>query len=253
LELPVNQIICGDCLEVMKDLPEKSIDLILTDLPYGVTQNREDIKLPLDLLWGQWKRLLKPDTGTVILTSQFPYTIDLILSNRSWFKYDLIWNKILVSGFLNANKMPLRVHEHILIFYEKTARYFPQKVAGQKSHSRGTKLRVARRNYGEHKEVDNSERDGYFKHPTSIISIPKPHSSVALHPTEKPVELAEYLVKTYLLENDCVLDPCIGVGWTAIACRKLKRYFIGIDISSKYVEIAQKRLATIPEKLTAFI
>lgn len=252
MELPINQVLCGDCLKVMKKFPDKSVDLILTDLPYGVTQNTADIRLPLDKLWIEWKRLLKAN-GNVVLTAQFPYTLDIILSNRSWFRYDLIWNKVLTTGYLNANRMPLRVHEHILVFYEKSGRYYPQKTVGKKSHSRGSKLQVARRIYGKHKEVDNSEKHGCLKFPTSIITFPKPHSSIAIHPTEKPIELAEYIIKSYSLENDTILDCCMGVGWSAIASKKLKRNFIGIDINPEYVKIAKNRIGSLPQKLSQFI
>jgi site-specific DNA-methyltransferase (adenine-specific) len=200
--------------------------------------------LPLNKLWIEWKRLLKPN-GAVILTSQFPFTIDLVNSNREWFKYDLVWDKILVSGFLNANRQPLRCHEQILVFYKEQPTYFPQKTVGEKSHSRGTKLKVDRRNYGFHEEVDNSELHGNMKFPTSIIQIQKPHSSVALHPTEKPVELAEYLIKSFSAVGDTVLDCCMGVGWTAIASKKLNRNFVGCDINAEYVSIARKRVSEV--------
>lgn len=245
-------LICGNCLQEMPKLQEKSIDLILTDLPYGVTQNNKDVCLPLDKLWFEWKRLLKPN-GVIVLTSQFPFTIDLVNSNREWFKYDLVWDKLLVSGFLNANRMPLRVHEQILVFYKKQSKYFPQKTIGSQSHSRGTKLKVANRNYGFHKEVDNGELHGNLKFPTSIIQIKKPHSSVALHPTEKPVELAEYLIKTYTAVGDQVLDCCMGAGWAAIACKKLVRNFTGIEIDQKHFEVAKRRVDEIPQQLNPFL
>jgi site-specific DNA-methyltransferase (adenine-specific) len=244
-------LVNGDCLQELPKLPNQSFNLILTDLPYGVTQNKADICLPLDKLWVEWKRLLKPN-GAVILTSQFPFTIDLVNSNREWFKYDLVWDKILVSGFLNANRMPLRCHEQILVFYDKQPTFNPQKTIGEQSHSRGTKLQVDRRNYGEHEEVDNGELHGNMKFPTSIIQIQKPHSSVALHPTEKPVELAEYLIRTYTAVGDCVLDNCCGVGWSAVACKKLFRNFWGCDVNSKYIEQAKDRVSKVFQSIDMF-
>ena len=246
------EIIQGDCLAVMPSLQAHSVDLVLTDLPYGVTQNPNDVVLPLSRLWAEWKRLLKPDR-TVILTSQFPFTIDLIQSNRDWFKYDLIWDKILVTGHLNANRMPLRVHEHILVFYDGEPYYVPQKtMSGMKSHSKGAMKLTANRNYGKYEMTDSSMRDGLFKHPQSIVSIAKPHPSVALHPTEKPVELAEFIVKNYTREGDTILDCCAGVGWTAVAAAKLQRKAICIEINPEYIELAKERLGPwlMQERLT---
>ncbi len=226
----------------MSKLENSTIDLILTDLPYGVTQNKADICLPLDSLWIGWKRLLRPK-GTVILTSQFPYSLDVILSNRKWFKYDLIWDKVLVSGFLNANKMPLRTHEHILVFYESTPQYYPQKTIGIQNHPKTESKGRQRRNYGKiQKELDNSKKYGKLKFPQSIIRISKQHPSVVFHPTEKPVALAEFLISNYTVKNMTVLDSCMGVGWTAIACKKLDRNFIGIDINPVYIKEANRRL-----------
>lgn len=245
-------LIIGDCLQELPKLESNSIDLILTDLPYGVTNNDADICLPLDKLWIEWKRILHSN-GVVVLTAQFPYTIDLILSNRSWFRYDLVWDKVLTSGFLNANRMPLRSHEQILVFYKNQPNFYPQKSVGEKSHSVG-KLdkQPTNNNYGKFGYVDNSEKHGCLKFPTSIIKISKPHSSVAFHPTEKPVELAEYLIKTYTAEGDTVLDCCMGVGWSAVASKRLNRNFIGIDINSDYVATTRKRVDTIPSRLEAF-
>ena len=242
--LEINKIHQGDCLELMKNIPNKSINLILCDLPYGVTQNKEDVKLNLDLLWKEYKRIIK-DNGVIALTSQFPFTIDLINSNRSWFKYDLIWNKLLSSGFLNANRMPLRIHEQILIFYKKLGIYNPQKVMGNKNHSKGKVKKNKNRNYGEFGFKDNKELLGNLKHPTSIITIQKTHPSKALHRTEKPVELADWIIKTYTNESDLVLDNCIGSGWTAVSCKKNNRNFIGIDLNKNFVEVSKKRIQEI--------
>ncbi len=239
--MEINTIYTGDCLEIMPRIKDESIDLILCDLPYGVTQNKADIIIPLDKLWVQYKRIIK-EKGIIALTSQFPFTIDLINSNRGWFKYDLIWDKKLPSGFLNANRMPLRVHEHLLLFYDKKGIYNPQKVIGEKSHSKGSMKTEINNNYGKYGKEDNSDLLGNLKHPTSIISIQKPHPSKALHRTEKPVELAEWIIKTYTNKGDLVLDNCIGTGWTAVASKRTDRNFIGIEKEIKFVDIANKRL-----------
>jgi len=243
-------IVCEDCLQELPKLPEKSIDLILTDLPYGVTANPADKALPLDILWAEWKRLLKAD-GVVVLTSQFPYTIDLIQSNRAWFRYDLIWDKVIPTGHLNANVMPMRVHEHIIVFSEKKARYYPQKQVGARAHNTGVVKHYTNNDYGNHKHsVDNNYT--HLKYPQSIIRLPKANAAASLHPTEKPVALAEYLIKTFTQENDTVLDCCMGVGWTAVASKKLNRNFVGCDINTEYIIVAKQRVAEVPAKLELF-
>jgi len=242
--LETNKIYNMDCLDGIKQLDDNSIDLILTDLPYGVTQNKQDIPLPLDKLWNQYKRIMKERTA-VIFTSQFPYTIDLINSNRKWFRYDLIWDKQLVSGFLNANRMPLRVHEHILIFYNRIGTYNPQFTEGKPQHATGKNClnkKKKHRNYGDATYLKDERVGSTKKYPTSIISIKKLHSSIAIHPTQKPVPLFEYLIKTYSNEGDLVLDNCMGSGTTAVACKQLHRNFIGFETSEEYCSIAQKRL-----------
>lgn len=240
-----------DCLEGFEQIDDDSIDLILCDLPYGVTRNEKDTRLPLEELWLQYKRIVK-DNGVIILTSQFPFSVDLINSNRAWFRYDLIWDKILPSGFLNANRMALRTHEHILIFYKKRPTYNPQFSLGEPSHSKGAMRTKINRNYGEYEKVDNCELHGNRKFPTSIVRFQKPHPSKSLHPTEKPAELFEYLIKTYSNKGDLVLDNCIGVGTTAIACRQSGRNFIGFEINPKYCQVAEKRLSqliSMPKRL----
>jgi site-specific DNA-methyltransferase (adenine-specific) len=240
--LETNKIYQGDCLELMKQIEDKSIDLILCDLPYGVTQNEADKVIDLSKLWEQYKRIIKDD-GTIVLTAQQPFTTDLINSNRGMFKYELIWHKELPSGFLNANRQPLRVHENVLIFYKSLGTYNPQKVKGSKNYSKGSMKTDVNNNYGKYGKVDNSEEQGEMKHPQSVISFMKPHPSKAKHPTEKPVELAEWIVKTYSNEGDLILDNCIGTGWTAIACKKFNRNFIGMDLNKDYILIANERLS----------
>jgi len=240
--METNKIYQGDCLELMKQIEDRSINLILCDLPYGVTQNKADKVIDLLKLWEQYKRIIKDD-GIIVLTAQQPFTTDLINSNREMFKYELIWNKELPSGFLNANRQPLRVHENILIFYKNLGTYNPQKFKGNKNHSKGSMKTDVNNNYGVYGKVDNTEELGEMKHPQSIISFMKPHPSKAKHPTEKPVELAEWIIQSYSNEGDLILDNCIGAGWTAIACKKFNRNFIGIDLNKDYILIAEERLS----------
>ena len=240
--METNKIYQGDCLEVLKQVKDKSVNLILCDLPYGVTQNKADKVIDLGKLWEQYKRVIS-DNGTIVLTAQQPFTTDLINSNRKMFKYELIWHKELPSGFLNANRQPLRVHENVLVFYKNLGTYNPQKVKGNKNHSKGSMKTDVNNNYGKYGKVDNLEQLGYMKHPQSVITFQKPHPSKAEHPTEKPVELAEWIIKSYSHEGDLVLDNCIGTGWTAIASIKSNRNFIGIDLNSEYIKIANERLS----------
>lgn len=240
--MKVNKIYQGNCLNLMKQIEDKSINLILCDLPYGITKNPEDKIIDLKELWKQYERIIKND-GIIVLTSQQPFTTDLINSNREMFKYELIWNKKLSSGFLNANKQPLRVHENILVFYKNLGTYNPQKVKGSKNHSKGSMKTNVNKNYGVYGKVDNAEELGDMKHPQSIICFMKPHPSKAKHPTEKPVEFAEWIIKTYSNEGDLILDTCIGTGWTAIACKTFNRNFIGMDLNKDYVLVAEERLS----------
>ena len=231
----------GDCLELMKDIPDKSIDMILCDLPYGVTKNKWDSVIDLKLLWEQYERIIK-DNGAIVLTAQDKFSAKLMLSNERLHKYNLVWDKQLTSGFLNANRMPLRVHEDILIFYKKLPVYNPQKVKGNPNHSKGKMTTEENNNYGKYGKVDNKDILGDMKHPKSILSFQKPHPSKALHPTEKPVRLMEWLVRTYTNEGDLILDNCMGSGPVGVACVNLNREFIGMDDDEEYFDIATKRI-----------
>jgi len=237
----INKVICGDCLEVMKDIPDKSVDMILADLPYGTTACKWDTRIPFEPLWEQYKRIIK-DNGAIVLTASQPFTSALVMSNIKMFKYDLIWDKQLTSGFLNANRMPLRSHEDILVFYSKQPTYNPQKVKGKKNHSKGKMTSETNNDYGKYGKIDNTEILGDMKHPRSIISFEKPHPSKSIHPTQKPVALFEYLIKTYTNEGDLVLDNCAGSGTTGVACKKTGRNYILIEKEEKYCKIAQERL-----------
>ena len=227
---------CGDCLELMKDIPDGSIDMILCDLPYGTTQNKWDSVIDLKLLWEQYERVVK-DNGAIVLFSQMPFTAELAHSNLKLFKYEWIWQKTMSTGFLNAKKMPLKSHENILVFYKKLPVYNPQMRVGFKPYStaRGSK----NTNYGkfDNSYVSSSNGDRY---PVDIIEFK--HDKEKLHPTQKPVALLEYLIKTYTNEGDIVLDNCMGSGSTCVAAVKTGRRYIGFEKEPEYFDIACKRL-----------
>lgn len=234
-----------NCLEGMQKIPDKSIDMILCDLPYGKTKNKKDVRIPFKPLWKEYERIIK-DNGAIILFGQGTFYVDLINSNRKLFRYDLIWNKQLTSGFLNANRMPLRQHEQIAVFYKKLPTYNPQFTQGKPLHSKGTSYKnkpIKNQNYGEFKVVDDSRAGSCEKYPTSILSYAKPHPSKTVHRTEKPVALLEYLIKTYTNKGDIVLDNCMGSGSTGIACINTKRHFIGFDLDKECYDIAAIRIA----------
>ena len=237
------KLLKGDCLELMRYIPDKSIDMILCDLPYGKTRHEKDVRLPFERLWFIYKRIIK-DNGCIALFGQGSFYVDLVNSNPRMFRYDLVWDKCLTSGFLNAKKMPLRQHEQIAVFYKKLPTYNPQFSKGKPLHSRGTahKSKEAKnQNYGKYMAVDGCA-GSTDKYPTSILQFAKPHPSVALHRTEKPVDLLEYLVKTYTNEGDTVLDNCMGSGSTGVACVNTNRNFIGIELDDNYFDVAKERL-----------
>lgn len=240
----INSIIYGDCLVEMKKIEDGTIDMILCDLPYGTTQNKYDTILPFDKLWEHYERIIK-DNGAIVLFGQGLFFIDLINSNRKLFRYDLVWDKQLVTGFLNANRMPLRVHENIAVFYKQLPTYNPQYTNGKPLHSKG-KIYISKEqkneNYGKYKTTDDNRAGSTQKHPKSIISFQKPHPSKAQHRTEKSIEMTEWLIKTYTNENDLVLDNCIGSGTTALAAIKTQRNYIGIENDEKYYNLTIKRI-----------
>lgn len=238
-------IVLGDTIEEMSKLQDKSIDLILCDLPYGVTNHREDKLIPLDKLWEQYNRIIK-DNGSVILFAQGLFYVDLVNSNRKNFRYDLVWDKVLVSGFLDANRKPLRVHEQVCVFqkFPRKCTYNPQLTIGRPLHGKGHSYKnkeVVNQNYGDYK-ISEDKMGNTKKYPKSIISFQKPHPSKALHRTEKPIECLEWLIKTYSNENDVVLDNTCGSGSTAIACLNTGRRYICIDNSEHYISVANNRI-----------
>jgi site-specific DNA-methyltransferase (adenine-specific) len=242
------ELLNGDCLELMKNIPDKSIDMILCDLPFGVTKNKKDISLPFDLLWEQYKRVIK-DRGCIALFAQGIFYVDLVNSNRKWFRYDIIWDKVLTSGFLNANRMPLRSHEQIAIFYKKLPKYYPIFTEGEPLHSKGKTYKNKdhkNQNYGNFNMIDDERCGSTKKYPKSIWTFSKPHPSAAKHATEKSIPLLEELIKTYTDENDIVLDNTMGSGTCAIASINTNRKFIGMELD---VDIYNKTINRIKECL----
>jgi len=234
----------GEAIETMGKFPEKIFVAIITDLPYGITQNQKDIVISFDNMWKQLKRIRK-DRTPIVLFGQCKFLAKLILSNESEFRYNWIWDKKLVSGFLNAKKMPLRRHEHIIIFYKKVGKYNPQMWKGQPLHSKGKSYKnkkIKNQNYGYFKCTNNNRAGETLKYPQSILKFQKPHPSKAIHPTQKPLALMEYLIKTYTDEGDLVLDFTCGSGTTLVAAEKLNRRWIGIEINPEYCEIAKQRI-----------
>lgn len=234
----------GDCLELMKKIPAKSIDMILCDLPYGITRCKWDVEIDLEQLWIQYERIIK-DNGVICLFAQTKFFIKLVNSNAKLFRYDLVWDKVLVTGFLNANRQPLRQHEQIAIFYKKQPTYNPQMGIGKPLHGKGKiKSENIKKNnvYGKLYKTPDIRKGSTEKYPTSILKFQKIHSSKMMYPTEKPINLLECLIKTYTNENEIVLDNCMGSGTTGIACQNTNRNFIGIEINKETFELAKKRL-----------
>lgn len=237
----------GDCLELIKNIPDKSVDMILCDLPYGTTKCKWDTVIPFELLWGQYNRIIK-DNGCIALFADGMFMSELMQSNKKMWRYNLVWDKELVSGFLNANRMPLRSHEEICIFYKKLPTYNPQFTTGKPLHGMGTKFSTQKsknNNYGDFNSCSNpsAKRKGDTKkYPKSILKFPRPASCIMVHPTQKPVELMEWLIKTYTNENDIVLDNCMGSGTTGVACMNTNRKFIGIELDNDYFNVAKERI-----------
>jgi len=231
----------GNCLELMKDIPDGSIDMILCDLPYGVTKNKWDSVINTDELWKNYDRITKVNSA-IVLFGQGMFTAKLMLSNEKNHRYNIIWQKSKPTGFLNANRMPLRSHEDIVVFYKKLPKYNPQFTVGEKSHSRGNPRgkKQTNNNYGNFDASNYNQQITNEKHPKSIISFPAPHPPV--HPTQKSNDLCKWLVKTYTDEGDFVLDNTMGSGTTMIACQETGRNGIGIEMDETYFKIAQNRV-----------
>lgn len=269
--MELDKVYHGDCLKIMRVIPDKSVDAIICDLPYGVLnksnpQTSWDCVIPFKPLWEQYERVIK-DNGAIVLFSQGMFTAQLMMSNPKLWRYNLVWDKCRVTGFLNANRMPMRCHEDICVFYKTLPPYNPQMDIGLPNHSRGN---------GKHKETNNCygkyQQQGHKyaytashnnlkrveptrpneKFPQSIVAIPKEHESSVMHPTQKPVDLLRYLIATYTNEGGVILDNCCGSGTTCVAAIKEKRHYIGIELDDDFYGIASKRVDLEKRNLTLF-
>ena len=224
----------GDCLELMKNIADKSVDMILCDLPYGTTRNKWDSIIPFEPLWEQYNRIIK-DNGAIVLNCQQPFTTELIFSNKKNFKYCWTWYKKQCSGFLNAKKQPLRNCEDIAVFYKKQCTYNPIMKKGKKQ------LKATGKQSSNYNKFTYNPHYSEIYYPRTMLEIPLPRFKNG-HPTQKPVALLEYLIKTYTNENETVLDNCMGSGSTGVACINTNRNFIGIELDKDYFNIAKERI-----------
>ena len=250
------QLFCGDCLEVMKQMPDKSVDMILCDLPYGETRAKWDAVIPFDKLWEQYNRIIT-DNGAIVLFGNEPFSSQIRCSNLKMYRYDWKWIKNNQTGFANANYRPMRKYEDIMVFSKANASaggknnampYFPQGVIAINKPKKNTSKRqglVGYKNNNRGKDnkllQDGTEYTQHFtNYPSNVLQFDVEPRHV--HPTQKPVALCEYLIKTYTNENDVVLDNCMGSGTTGVACRNLGRKFIGIELDEEYFKIAENRI-----------
>lgn len=235
-----NKIHFGDCLQLMPEIDDGSIDMILCDLPYGTTRNKWDCQIDLIKLWHQYKRVIKLN-GAICLFAQTPFDKILGVSNMDMLRYEWIWHKTQATGTLNANKMPMKAHENILVFYKKLPTYNPQKTTG---HERKVSTSRHRRNSKQstnYNSYDSITYDSTERFPRSVLIFKNDKQKMALHPTQKPVLLMEYFISTYCNEGDLILDNCIGSGTTAIASMNRKMNYIGMENDPEIFGIAIKR------------
>lgn len=229
----------ADCFDIFPQIESGSIDMILCDLPYGTTACKWDSILPFDRLWEQYERIIKPK-GAIVLTASQPFTSALIMSNPEIYRYNWVWHKTRPSNFPLAKKQPMKYHEDICVFGVKSPNYYPQMIKSDKIRKKGKNDGYR----GFNKGLDNPiylEKEYTDFYPASIQTFSL-HNAGLLHPTQKPVELMEYLIKTYTNERELVLDNCMGSGTTGVACKNLNRDFIGIEKDEKYFEIAKNRI-----------
>ena len=249
-------IINGDCLEVMKELKDNSVDMILCDLPYGTTACKWDTIIPFEPLWEQYKRIIK-DNGAIVLTASQPFTSALVMSNPDMFKYELIWEKNIPTGFFNAKNQQLKIHENIIVFYKNQPVYNPQMVRrSEEEYKKSVRINDSEcfnpsiYGGGRKKLIRKTAEEQRFKYPFTISKFPTDRIyGKNKHPTQKPVALFEYLIKTYTNEGDTVLDNCAGSGTTGVACMNLNRRFILIEKDPEYYKIATKRIESAERNL----
>ena len=256
MQITLDQIFKGDCLDIMQSIPDKSIDAIICDPPYSVLAKSNpaakwDNIIPFEPMWAQFERIIK-DNGAIVLFGQGMFTAKLILSNPKHYRYSLVWDKKLKSGFLNANRAPLRQHEDICVFYRKQPTYNPQMTKCEphkRNHSKGKMEKPqVNRCYGNFVETPTIISDE--KYPSSIISIAKEHiNGKSYHPTQKPVNLMRWLIRTYTDAGGVILDPCAGSGSTLVGAIIENRHFIGIELEEEYFNIAKQRIANEQSRL----
>lgn len=234
------EILQGDCLELMKQIPAGSIDMIWSDLPYQSTQNHWDYMIDLDQMWEQYHRIIK-DNGCIALWGQAPFSHILAMSNLQNFKYEWVIEKTKATGHLNAKKMPMKAHENVLIFYKKLPIYNPQMTEGHTPVHNYTKHTTDGSCYGATK-VGISGGGSTQRYPRDVLKFKWDTQKSNLHPTQKPIEACEYFIKTYTNDNDVVFDGCMGSGTTGVAALNLGRKFIGMELDEKYFEIAKERI-----------
>jgi len=244
----------GECLEVMKSIPDDSIDAIITDPPYGTTACKWDSVIDFDLMWEQLNRIIKPK-GAIVLFGSEPFSSTLRMSNLKGYKYDWIWSKKMTGGFANAKYKPMKAHEEIIVFSNDVINYYPQMIERTEKELKRFAYKSKETTKSAHRSCKGktgNRFDNKMKYPSTVININgivNSSNEKVKHPTQKPVALMEYLIKTYTNENETVLDFTMGSGSTGVACVNTKRNFIGIEMDSNYFEIAQKRIKEAEFKL----
>jgi len=236
--LELNKIYNMDCMEGMKLIDDRSIDMILCDLPYGTTACKWDTVIPFEPLWEQYERIIK-DNGAIVLFGSQPFTSALVMSNLKLFRYEWIWQKTLATNFMLVKKQPAKKHENILVFYKKQPTYNPQMEIGKPYKDKPRKRTVGI--HGNAETIKKAINNEGTRYPSSVLLFSNGNNG-NVHPTQKPVELCEYLIKTYTNEGETVLDNCMGSGTTAIACINTGRNFIGFELDKHYCDIANERI-----------
>lgn len=242
-DLPVTRLYHGDCLQLLPLLSEGSVDMVFADMPYGTTYAKWDRVLPMDTIWTELFRICK-ENAAMLFTSSQPFTSALVQSNPKMFSCEWIWDKVNPTNFANAKKQPMKSHESVVVFSRKQPVYNPQKVPGKKNHSQGTSNT---NNYSETRKIHGrvSDDTSGLKYPKSIQTFAKHSSQCGLHPTQKPVDMLRYFIRTYTNPNDVVLDFCMGSGSTGEAAVLEGRRFIGMEKDEKYFNIARDRICTL--------
>lgn len=249
MQTMINKITLGNCLEIMPKIQSESIDLILCDLPYGTTACKWDTIIPFEPLWKEYERLIKPN-GAIVLTASQPFTSALVMSNPKLFKHQWQWIKNRPTGAFGAKYMPMKANEDILVFGLNKVNYYPQMVKRTEEEFKASYRKNDSKSWGNniqnHRDnliIRKPKDEQWYKYPTNILNIKKDDvRNGTQHPTQKPLELFEYLIKTYSKEGEIVLDNCIGSGTTAVACKRTGRNFIGIEMEQKYFDLATKRI-----------